>query len=150
MQPDRVADQPADGAGLKSAPKSTSTTTAGVDQFAASVDAQSGWPDRALLERHIAWANSLAQAGLARLYNSVGKGRWTLQVRVPGYDAGLITLWSDKGAAYVTAFRSVFERWFVRQSRLGHVRLLATEPDVAGCGLPRGWILNLEDVASRR
>jgi hypothetical protein len=112
MQPDRVIGQVDNGVGPKPPPKkTTSTTTIGIDAFVASVNSMVQSSERAQLERYVEWARSLEEAGLARLYNSIGIERWTLLPRLAGYDAGLVTLWNDHGAAYVTAYRTVFQRW---------------------------------------
>jgi hypothetical protein len=112
MQPNRVTGQADDGAGPKPQPKkATSTTTAGIDAFVASVTSTAQSSERAQLERYIEWARSLEKAGLARLYNSIGIERWTLLLRLVRYDAGLVTLWNDHGAAYVTAYQGVFTKW---------------------------------------
>jgi hypothetical protein len=111
MQPNRVPDQPTEPPGPKPPTKNTSTTTVGIAPFEASVQALPSSPERTRLEQYIQWARAMEQQGPARLYNSIGMERWTLLPRLIGYDAGLVTLWNDHGAAYVTAYRTVFQRW---------------------------------------
>jgi len=57
---------------------------------------------RMLLE----WAQELERAGLARLFTSIGKGRWVLNPRLPGQSRGMVTVWNDNGA-YLSPARTV-------------------------------------------
>ncbi|MFF4197835.1 hypothetical protein [Nonomuraea sp. NPDC001831] len=52
------------------------------------------------------WAQQLESAGLATLYTTVGKGRWVLNLRLPGQDRGMLTIWNDRGA-FLSPQRSV-------------------------------------------
>ena len=62
------------------------------------------------LRRLLEWARGLEQKGLVRLITMRGKdGRFTLRLHLPAKDAGLVTIWNDKGA-YVSFTRTVFER----------------------------------------
>ncbi len=61
------------------------------------------------LTRLAEWAAQLEDDGLAVLWTTRGKGRATLVPRIPGADAGLVTIWNDRGA-YLSFWRSVFER----------------------------------------
>ncbi len=58
------------------------------------------------------WADTLEKAGLVRLATYRGKGgqMTTLLPRLASDDAGLVTIYSDNGTAYLQFFRSVFER----------------------------------------
>jgi hypothetical protein len=66
--------------------------------------------DIADLRRLYDWACGLEADGLAVLYTTVGAGagRWALNVRIPGQQRGMITIWNDNGA-YLSPFRSVIE-----------------------------------------
>ncbi|MBX3069147.1 MAG: hypothetical protein KF883_01465 [Thermomicrobiales bacterium] len=74
------------------------------------VDAIESAPEaeRAELRRLVEWARQLESSGLARLKSWRGVGRMTLLPYLPGVDAGLVTIWNDKGA-YLSLWRSVFE-----------------------------------------
>jgi hypothetical protein len=87
---------------------STGYATAGSSDF---VDAIQASPDayRDDLRRLADWAISLEQVGLVRLLTFHGKGRMTLLPYPIGEDAGLVTIWNDKGAS-LSVWRSVFER----------------------------------------
>jgi hypothetical protein len=61
------------------------------------------------LNRLYAWAKSLEDSGLCRLYTSIGKGRWVLNPRLMDEDSVLVSIWNDKGAS-ITPFRTVLER----------------------------------------
>jgi len=63
------------------------------------------------LRRLADWADSLEQAGLVKLATSRGKnGRITLLPLLAADNAGLVTIYSENGTAYLQFFRSVFER----------------------------------------
>ncbi len=82
----------------------------GSDEFEASID---GAPEenRAELRRLMEWAHSLEAAGTARLQTYRGvSGRYTLLPRIQTENAGLITIWNDKGQPSISMWRSVFER----------------------------------------
>jgi alkylated DNA nucleotide flippase Atl1 len=83
-------------------------TTEGADEFVASI-AAARLEDRPALDRLATWALDLERAGLAKLKTYVGKGRTLLLVWVKGDNAGLVTIWNEKGAA-ISLYRSVFER----------------------------------------
>lgn len=76
----------------------------GVQGFAASID-QAAEPDRALLHRLLDWALRLEADGLAVLYTSEGKGRWLLNLRLPGQQRGMVTVWNDHGP-YLSPYRT--------------------------------------------
>lgn len=81
----------------------------GPDEFLASIeDAEEN--DRPSLRRLANWALELEKIGVATLGAYRGKtGRVTLLPYIPGEDAGLVTIWNDRGA-YLSFWRSVFER----------------------------------------
>ncbi len=63
------------------------------------------------LTRLADWADALEQAGLVKLATYRGKnGRITLLPRLTPDNAGLVTIYSENGTAYLQFFRSVFER----------------------------------------
>jgi len=56
------------------------------------------------------WAIELERQGTARLFSTRGtSGRMTLQARVTGDSASLVSIWNDRGA-FITLARSVFVR----------------------------------------
>lgn len=66
---------------------------------------------RAVLERLADWADTLEADRLVRLGTYRGKnGMTTLLPRLAGDDAGLVSIYCDKGSAYLQFWRSVFER----------------------------------------
>ena len=91
-------------------PGNASRPVAGSEEFAASIDAvpEENQQD---MRRLLKWARELEARGLAILYNSIGtSGRYTLQPRTRGYDAGLVTIWNENNRAYLTHYRTVFDR----------------------------------------
>ncbi len=57
------------------------------------------------------WADTLTQTGLVKLATFRGKsGRITLLPRLTADGAGLVTIYSENGTAYLQFFRSVFDR----------------------------------------
>jgi hypothetical protein len=79
--------------------------TAGSALFTASIDSADP-VHREYLRRLSAWAHELENAGLATLYTTVGKGRWVLNLRLPGQDRGMLTIWNDRGG-FLSPQRSV-------------------------------------------
>ena len=66
---------------------------------------------RDVLARLADWAEAMERDGLVRLVTYRGKGGiTTLLPYCMGDDAGLVSIVSGKGSAYMTFFRSVFER----------------------------------------
>jgi hypothetical protein len=66
---------------------------------------------RDVLARLADWAETMERDGLVRLVSYRGKsGITTLLPYLLGDDAGLVSIVSGKGSAYMTFFRSVFER----------------------------------------
>ena len=66
---------------------------------------------RDVLARLADWAEAMERDGLVRLITYQGKsGITTLLPYLIGDDAGLVSIVSGKGSAYMTFFRSVFER----------------------------------------
>lgn len=81
----------------------------GAAEFLASIETAA--PDhRAALRTMAAWGAQLEKEGWVKLATYQGKsGRVTLLPRIPGENAGLVTIWND-GAPYLSFWRSVFER----------------------------------------
>jgi hypothetical protein len=64
-----------------------------------------------LLNRLAGWAEGLQRERLVTLATFRGKaGRTTLLPRLLGEDAGLVTVYADRGQAYLQFWRTVFER----------------------------------------
>lgn len=67
-------------------------------------------PDtRPTLRRLTEWALQLERDGLSTLVTSVGKGRWVLNLRLPGESHGMLSIWNENGP-YVSPYRTVFAR----------------------------------------
>ena len=66
---------------------------------------------RESLDRLLQWARSLEKRDLVRLATNEGKDarRFTLLPRLVAENAGLVTIWNDRGA-YIQFWRSVFEK----------------------------------------
>lgn len=86
---------------------SKAVTVEGAEDFVAAIE-HADPAYQPLLKKLSDWALGLQDKKLANLYTSHGVGRKTLVPRVPG-DAGLCTVWNDKGAS-VTLHRTVLER----------------------------------------
>jgi hypothetical protein len=80
----------------------------GADDFEASIE-HAEEQHRRDLQRLLEWARGLERASLAELSTYHGKERWTLLPRLPGENAGLVTVWNDAGPS-LSLWRSVFER----------------------------------------
>jgi hypothetical protein len=97
---------------LKQASPSTGQGTAysqGSAEFAAGIEAAD--PEyQEELRRYLAWAEALADDGLATLRTGRGPTRWTLQPIVKGGDAGLVTIWNDRLPA-ISPWRTAFDKW---------------------------------------
>ncbi|MCC6945208.1 MAG: hypothetical protein IT335_11565 [Thermomicrobiales bacterium] len=78
-----------------------------IEEFAEEIDALPA-SEQYELRRLVEWARVLESAGLARLKSWRGIGRMTLLPYLPEVDAGLVTIWNDKGG-YLSLWRSVFE-----------------------------------------
>jgi hypothetical protein len=65
---------------------------------------------RDVLIRLADWADTLEDAGLVKLATYRGKSMTTLLPRLAADDGGLVSIYCDKGSAYLQFFRSVFER----------------------------------------
>ena len=90
--------------------RSAGVETPGAEQFIASIDAAPK-ENREDLKRLAEWAQRLEAGGLARLSTYRGvSGRVTLLPRLMTETAGLVTIWNDRHTAYLTCWRSVFER----------------------------------------
>ena len=63
------------------------------------------------LHRLLHWARSLEKRGFVRLATNEGKGarRFTLLPRLVAENAGLVTIWNDRGA-YIQFWRSIFDK----------------------------------------
>lgn len=87
-------------------PSTGSEVVGGSDAFAASIEsAPTG--HQPMLRRLLNWALELERDGLAKLFTSIGKGRWVLSPRLPGQSRAMIAVWNDKGA-YLSPYRTVF------------------------------------------
>jgi hypothetical protein len=87
-------------------PSTASQIVIGPEEFAASITA-APTDQQHTLRRLVEWARELETTGLARLYTSIGKGRWVLNLRLPGQPRAMISIWNDKGA-YLSPYRTVF------------------------------------------
>jgi hypothetical protein len=68
-------------------------------------------PSRTFLQRLSNWAIALEQAHLVKLGTYHGmRGILTLLPRLPADNAGMVSIYNNKGSAYVQLWRSVFER----------------------------------------
>ena len=68
--------------------------------------------NRALLRKLLNWARELEKQNLVRLYTSKGKAqRYTLVPKLPSYGAGLVTIWNENNAGYISLYRTMFERF---------------------------------------
>jgi len=88
---------------------SGTTYSPGSGEFAAGIE-NSPVEQQAELRRYQAWAEDLADAGLATLRTGRGQGRWTLVPVVKGGDAGLVTIWNDRVPA-ISPWRSALVKW---------------------------------------
>lgn len=88
-----------------SAPASASEITKGGAGFAAAID-EAPADKRAELRRLYAWATGVEAERLAVLYTSTGKGRWVLNLRLPGQERGMVVLWNENGA-FLSPYRTV-------------------------------------------
>lgn len=104
VEPDRRATLPPASSAAKAA---GSYITRGGDVFAASIeDAEPEQQDE--LRRLYRWAQGLESDGLTVLYSSTGKGRWVLNLRLPGQERALLSIWNDHGP-FVSPWRSVLQ-----------------------------------------
>lgn len=106
VEPDR-SQVTAESAG-NSRPAAVSEIVQGAEEFERSID-HASVDHQALLKRLLDWARGLEREGLARLFTSIGKGRWVLNLRVPGQDRGMIVIWNDQGA-YLSPYRTVLQQ----------------------------------------
>ncbi len=105
VDPERVRLEPAPVRG--GGPKGT--LTEGADAFIAAID-DAEPTDKAALRTLAAWAVELEREGLARLSTYRGvTGRHTLLPRLVGEDAGMVTLWNDRGA-HISLWEGVIAR----------------------------------------
>lgn len=87
-------------------PPSTSEINKGGAEFAAAID-EAPADQQAELRRLFTWAAGVEEDGLAVLYTSKGKGRWVLNLRLPGQERGMVVLWNENGA-FLSPYRTVF------------------------------------------
>ncbi len=96
----------------------------GADDFIAAIDI-APQASRALLQRLSHWAQALEQAKLVRLITYHGRnGVLTLLPRLVADNAGLVSIYNNKGNAYIQFWRSVFERR--APSALSHIETSIT------------------------
>ncbi|MDP8922936.1 MAG: hypothetical protein M3O34_08690 [Chloroflexota bacterium] len=89
--------------------KSTGRLVDGSADFVASIESAQA-DQRPTLRKLTDWAETLDSEGLVRLSTYHGtSGRLTLLPRLRDEDAGLVTIWNDRGA-YLSLWRSVFMR----------------------------------------
>ncbi len=60
--------------------------------------------------RLLRWARDLEHQGIARLWTTVGLTQDVLQVRVPGEQVGLVTVWRGGTGPALSLWETVFER----------------------------------------
>lgn len=84
------------------------TVTKGPSIFAAAID-NAPEEQRALLGRLHDWAVQLERDGLTVLSTSTGKGRWVLNLRLPGQQRGLVSVWNENGAS-LSPWRTVLQQ----------------------------------------
>jgi hypothetical protein len=112
LMPQRVDAEPSPSA-PRTAPGSTVSAgrlTDGAADFEATI-AEAVDPDQADLQRYARWARQLEAEGLVRLqtYSGVAQ-RVTLLPRLRAEGVGMVTIWNDRGSAYLQLWRSVIER----------------------------------------
>lgn len=66
-------------------------------------------PTQPGLRRLSEWATTLERDGLATLFTSIGKGRWVLNLRLPGQSRGMVSIWNENGS-YISPYRTVFAK----------------------------------------
>lgn len=88
--------------------KTSGYSVEGKEAFIATIE-QAPSEYQPLLRRLVEWASALEVDGLVKLWTYHGKSSTTLLPYVPGENAGLVTIWNDKGAA-LSFWRSVFNR----------------------------------------
>lgn len=86
----------------------TGPTLAGGDEFLAAAQS-SPEAQQPELMRLYRWAKSLEEEGLCRLYTSVGKERWVLNLRLFDGDSSMVSVWNEKGGS-ISPYRTVLER----------------------------------------
>jgi hypothetical protein len=91
------------------------------------------------LRRLTGWAQRLERDKLCRLSTSIGKGRWVLNLRVPG-ESSLVSIWHETGAS-ISPYKSVFRR--LAPSAMERVEQLLA-PQTLGQG---NIVRNLSDEA---
>jgi hypothetical protein len=61
-------------------------------------------------QRVLRWARELEHEGIARLWTTVGLSQDVLQVRVPGEQVGMVSIWGWSQGPSMSLWRTVFER----------------------------------------
>jgi hypothetical protein len=126
---------------------SSGQLSVGTDAFVSTIP-QAPTDQQPILKRLVDWAIALEGEGLLKLWTYQGKSdRTTLLPRIPAEDAGLVTIWNDKGAA-LSFWRSVFERR--APVSLARIEALPNAPKI-GQGtytrdIPESLLLELTDA----
>jgi hypothetical protein len=89
-------------------PTSQSEVVSGSEEFSKTIDTAPS-AQQPELRRLLQWARGLESDGLTVLFTSIGKGRWVLNLRLPGQSRGMVSIWNEKGL-FVSPYRSVFEQ----------------------------------------
>ena len=112
LMPQRVDAEPSLSAprAIPSPPVAAGRLTDGAADFEATI-AETTDPDRSDLQRYTRWAKQLEAEGLVRLQTYAGVAqRVTLLPRLRAEGVGMVTIWNDRGSAYLQLWRSVVER----------------------------------------
>jgi hypothetical protein len=78
------------------------------------------------LRELLSWARDLERDGLAELWTYIGKGRWVLNIQLPGQRRSMVVVWNDHGAS-LSPYRTVLQKVAPRalgnlEARSVHVR----------------------------
>jgi len=109
-------------------PSTGSEIVPGSEEFERSIESAPA-DQQPILRRLLEWALELERDGLARLFTSIGKGRWVLNPRLPGQSRAMVAIWNDKGA-YLSPYRTVF----AQEAPATRAKLDATFPNEIGQG----------------
>ena len=109
--PRRVSDESELNAKTRKATMpSSSNSVDGSDEFASHID-EAPEENRGLLKKLLHWAQEMETQKLVKLSTSIGKAnRYTLVPKLPSYGSGLITIWNENNAGYISVYRTVFEK----------------------------------------
>jgi hypothetical protein len=95
----------------KSKMPSSSESVDGSEEFASHIE-EAPVENRALLRKLLNWAKELESQKLVKLTTSIGKAnRYTLVPKLPSYGSGLVTIWNENSAGYISVYRTVFEKF---------------------------------------